>query len=312
MNFKWLSLGIFFLLSTTLSYGNDEDSGDSLTVSDCIRCVVITNQAMSSIDIVDLDRNGKLLWRWDPQYADIEADKKKWFSAPDDAKPVYHKNYILINASGGGVALIRIIDKKVVFYAYAGKNPHSSEILPDGNIVTASSTDNKLVIFAVDTAASGNHQVYRQDFYLPFAHNVVWDKKRKLLWSAGDNHLYKLEYNFDKDHPALEKIDSLALPGENAHDLFPVYGKDLLWLTTTDNVYVINLESGQIRPAHFKFHQHIKSVSSGPEDWPILIMKPKVKWWTDVIINPSGKVLFRKDGMEAYKARWFLENAFSY
>ncbi len=287
--------------------------GDTLTVADCIRCLVLTDQARPAIVIVDAGRKGKEIWSWNAGHSNVAEDKVKWFSHPDDAKPVYNKRYLLINASGGGVALVRIADGKAVFYAYAGKNPHSSELLPDGNIVTASSTDNRLVVFHADTT-SGYFSGYRTIIPLPFAHNVVWDKKRQVLWSAGDNHLYQLQYNFNRQKPDLIKKDSFQLPGNDAHDLFPVYGKDSLWLTNTSGVYTIDMETKRVRPADFAFTKNIKSVSSGPPagGWPILIMKPETKWWSHQVLSGKGETVFAGTGMRIYKARWFLENKFSY
>lgn len=284
---------------------------DTLTVADCLRCIVLTDQSVPSVDIVDIKRDDRIIWHWTAKKSNISFDKIKWFNAVDDAKPVYDLKYLLINASGGGVALIRIADKKAVFYAYAGKNPHSSELLPDGNIVTASSTDSRLIIFHVDTTAASN-KMYKDTVSLPFAHNVVWDKKRQVLWSAGDNYLYKLEYNFNKTQPKLTKVDSFALPGKDAHDLFPVYGKDSLWLTNTNGVYVIDMKTIEVTSVDFKYYQHIKSVSSGPDNWPTIIMKPKTKWWSDQVIDKEGNNVYTREGMKIYKARWFLPNPFSY
>lgn len=284
---------------------------EPLTVADCVKCIVLTDQAAPAIRIVDVGRKGKEIWSWNAQHSNITPDKVKWFSNPDDAKPVYDGKYMLINASGGGVALVRIADGRAVFYAYAGKNPHSSELLPDGNIITASSTDNRLVVFRVDTTA-GVSPGYKKIIPLPFAHNVVWDKQRQTLWSAGGNHLYKLEYNFNHAKPGFIKKDSMELPGNDAHDLFPVYGKDALWLTNTGGVYTIDLETKKVFPVHFAYTKNIKSVSSGPDSWPVLIMKPKTKWWSDEVMSSEGKVVFSRTGMKIYKARWFLNNTFSY
>lgn len=273
--------------------------------------MIITDQAEPAIDIVDIARDGQRIWSWSPSRSNIPADKLGWFSNPDDAKPVYNNKYLLINASGGGVALVRIADGETVFYAHAGKNPHSSEVLPDGNIVTASSTDNRLVIFHVDTSVSPE-TVYRKVLFMPFAHNVVWDKKRKILWSAGDRYLYALQYNFNCRFPDLTLKDSFRIPGNDAHDLFPVYGTDSLWLTNPGGVYTIDLKSMQVSPAHFKFTENIKSVSSGPSGWPVIAMKPKTSWWSDKVLDSKGNILFEEAGMKIYKARWFLPNEFSY
>ena len=55
----------------------------------------------------------------------------------------------------GGIALVRFEDKKVVFYAYARRaNTHSVEILPDGNLVSASSSGAYLRLFCTDPEVS--------------------------------------------------------------------------------------------------------------------------------------------------------------
>ncbi len=41
-------------------------------------------------------------------------------------------------------------------------------------------------------------------------------------------------------------------------------------------------------------------------------MAPKVREWTDEIYATDGKVIYKQRGLKIYKARWFVENAFSY
>lgn len=291
---------------------------DTLTVADCKRCIILTERADPQVDIVDVGRNGKVIWSWSPYHSDIPLEHVSWFSTGiSDAKPVYDLKYLILTASGGnnnkggGVAIIRLADSKVMFYAYAGGNTHSVELLPDGNMVTASSTDSYLTVFHVDTLHFPKG-VYKKKIYIPFGHNVVWDKKRQVLWSAGKDHLYQFQYNFNCKKPDLILKDSIQLPGNNAHDLFPVYGKDSLWFTNPGGVYTIDMDTKKVSLVKTEFQKNIKSVSSGPTDWPVLIQSPKVKWWTDEIIDLQGNSIFEKEGLKIYKARWFLENLFSY
>ena len=107
-------------------------------------------------------------------------------------------------------------------------------------------------------------------------------------------------------------VDSTYLPDKGAHDLFPVYGKDSLYLTTTNGVYEIDPNFKKIVAVPGPVIQNIKSISSGPAHFPILIMKPKVKWWSDEVLSLEGKRIFQLNGLETYKARWFLPNNFSY
>lgn len=281
---------------------------DTLSVADCDQCMVLAEQSRPSIRIVEAGE-GHTVWEWRPEQAP-DLENPDWFSNPDEAKPVYDRKYVLVTASGGGVALIRIADKKVVFSAYAGGNPHSAELFPDGNLAVASSTGNKLTIFRVDTTATSAG--YKKQHWLPSGHNVVWDRKREVLWTAGKDKLYRYAYNFDREQPDVILKDSLQLPGNGAHDLFPVYGKDSLWLTNTHDVYTIDLGTQRVRRAELMHRKNIKSISSGPQAFPTIILKPEESWWSEKVLDTRGETVFEESGLRIYKARWFLPNHFSY
>ena len=93
-----------------------------------------------------------------------------------------NRRYILMTASGGAVALIRLSDHKLMFYANCGQNPHSAEVLPDGNIVTAESKSGEINTFVVDTVKVLGAKA--NTVKLGNAHNVVWDKKRSYLYAT--------------------------------------------------------------------------------------------------------------------------------
>lgn len=271
--------------------------------------IILSEQSAHRVAIADIHTK-KITWEWKPAISNVKPEHAKWFSNISDAKVVYNGKYILTVASGGGVALIRIADKKTVFYAYAGGNTHSAELLPDGNIVAASSHGNCLTVFKTDTLHFPEN-VYSKKVFIEFGHNAVWDHKRQILWSAGMSKLKSFKYNFNCDKPDLELIDSIPLEGHEAHDLFPVYGKDALWLTNNGGVYQFDITAKKITRADTP-QDMIKSISSGPEGYPVIVLQPNESWWSNEVLDAKGKPVFSRKGLRIYKARWNLVNTFSY
>ena len=279
------------------------------TMSRAQQRILLAEQAGQRIAVADV-ATGRIVWEWKPSGSNVDSAHWKWFSNPSDVKSVYGEKYVLITASGGGVALIRMADKKTMFYAYAGGNPHSAELLPDGNIVVASSSGNYLTVFHTDTLATQPATVSGK-LYIDFGHNVVWDRKRQLLWSADRHQLKTFRYNFDCKYPGLEPIDSMPLPGQQSHDLFPTLDGDTLWLTNTTHVYRLDLSTRRLSPAATP-QRDIKSISSGPAGYPTIVSIPQEQWWTDEIRDVKGNTIFRQKGLKIYKARWLVTNSFSY
>lgn len=278
-------------------------------IDDCNECMLLCEQSRNRIILVK-PSSKRIVWEWTAQASNVAQDHVKWFDHPDEAKPVYNNRFVLITASGGGVALIRISDKKTMFYAYAGGNPHSAEILPDGNIVSASSTGNFLRLFKVDTLNFPDN-ILHKSYPIIDGHNVVWDKRRNILWAGSGRQLYAYAYNMNCSDPALTLTDSISLPG-NLHDMFPIHGSDSFWLTTDLNLHTFDISRKKFSMVTAKFSDHIKSVSSGPADFPVIMIHPKEKWWTDEVISSNGEIIFMEKGLKIYKARWLLENHFSY
>ena len=272
-------------------------------------CIILAEQSQPQILIVNVETD-KTVWDWKPSEFIKESEHIKWFGNPSDAKVVYNGEYVLMCASGGACALIRIADKKLMFYAYAGKNPHSAEILPDGNIVCASSTDSRLTIFKTDTISFPDG-VTQQSFYCDFAHNVVWDKKRNLLWTADRNQIKSWKYNFQCDNPQLTAVDSMVFEDHSGHDLFPVSGKDALFLSTASKMWIFDIAQREFKQIETSY-EDIKSISAKTNRDVPVIVTPKEQWWTDEIIDLNGNTIVRLPGMKIYKARWVTPNLFSY
>ena len=193
------------------------------------KAYVLAEQSRRAIVIRDAETH-RNIWSWDPYTACVPAAQQGWFVNPSEVKPVFNRRYILMTASGGAVALIRLSDHKLMFYANCGQNPHSAEVLPDGNIVTAESKSGEINTFVVDTVKVLGAKA--NTVKLGNAHNVVWDKKRSYLYATatkkeGVTALFRFKYDGNRSNPKLINQTTLyTFSNESGgHDLFPVYGE---------------------------------------------------------------------------------------
>lgn len=296
----------------------DKVAVDTLDISKATRLMAIPDQrgneqGEARVTIVD-QPTGKICWEWNVQTASqLSAAQKEWFVLPDEAKPVYDGTCLLITASRGGAALVRISDKRLLFFAHPAGNPHSAEVLPDGNIVVASSTGNTLKLFVYDEENPYVSKV-AQTINAPKAHNVLWDASRDCLWSAVDNQLIKYTYNHNRTAPALTQVFVYDLPAGNqeCHDLAPVYGEDAMYLSSVENVFKFDIASGTFAPQSFFVTKNVKSISSGPSGYPVIIMRPTTSsYYSAEIVDVSGNAMYRRSGSWFYKGRWVVDNPFS-
>lgn len=284
-------------------------------LKDSKRPILITDESERQVFIVDSLSKG-IMWQWKAS-EQLSSSQVSWFNGVDEAKAVYNQEYVLLTSSSGGAALVRISDKKTMFIANVKGSPHSAEVLPDGNIVIACSTTgtpdgDALKLYRVD---SNNPLVANETkrYNLTFGHNVVWDKSREVLWATDDQNLYSYRYNnSDQNNPELIKnAQFYPLPDTEPHDMFPVFGKDELFLTTKGGIYIFDISTGKFS-LHTNSQANIKSISNGPADFGTLIIKPTTSYWTNRLINVRGSNVFFKDTYRMYKARWFIDNPFSY
>lgn len=280
------------------------------------REIVICDQKNARVIMVDVANGNAITWEWkaNASYAMIRSGAQGWFSNLSEAKLVYNGKHMLVTASGGGVALINVSSKKAIWYDYAGGNTHSAELLPNGNVVTASSTGGYLLIFTVDTYINDNSQQGGKVVFED-VHNVVWDHQRQVLYAAGKDKLKVFSYNNSCYSPALTLNKTYTMPQGNAHDLFPVYGSTTdLWLTNSGHIYKFNVTTGSFTLV--KTRSAVKSVTSGPSGYPAIMAVANgaggETWRTDRILDIDGNVVYSNSSLGLYKARWKLVNTFSY
>lgn len=297
--------------------------------------VLLTEQASRRILVLDPRREvwdpavdpSVVRWEFSPlgdrRYADLEPDAG-WVY-PSEAKVRRHRGraYVLTTASFGFVAVVAYPSGKRYWGTAIGPgddlfNPHSAEILPDGNVAVACSTGARVRLYA---ASQGPRATRYAEAVLKGAHGLHWDGARRVLWAIGDDDLVAYEVGGTAARPALEERLRVGLPvatpgrTPGGHDLFPVAGRPgRLWVTTNAAVFQYEKRSRAFAQ-DFAGHEEIsrksvKAVGNDPRTGQVLSTVPEPgleeTWWTTRVSvhRPARAYALVNGGI--YKARWWL------
>ena len=259
----------------------------------------------SKIHLVDYEKSRgsipEIIWTWDAHHAmDLpEEYRTRKFNTVDDTKVINKGKQLLVSSSSGGVAILNTKDRKVLFYADV-PNAHSIEILPNGRLVAAASTNpngNKIMLFDIN---EHNKLLYTDSLYS--AHGVVWIEERESLFALGYDVLreYKIA---SKD--SLYMINEWEIPGKSGHDLFLSPDRERLFMTEHTGAWVFDLNSHTFdKTEGFPDAENMKSLGQNQAGQYIFTV-PEESWWTFHVSfsNPERKLAF--PDMKVYKARWF-------
>jgi hypothetical protein len=180
-------------------------------------------------------------------------------------------------------------------------NPHSVEMLPNGNVAVAASTGGFIRLYA---ASQGTAATRYAQYSLPGAHGVLWDEAG-FLWAIGDSVLVRLNVGGTAAAPALSLRSSFALPTPWGHDLAPKLNEpDRLFLTTNSRGYEFSKSANAIVVTYNL--SGLKSLSTMGNQ-SLVYTQPtagcRTTWCTDKVRITLPDEVFTITGAEIYKAR---------
>ncbi|AZM53752.1 hypothetical protein DMA15_15170 [Streptomyces sp. WAC 01529] len=297
--------------------------------------VLLTEQASRRLLVLDPRRR---VWdpaadpsvvRWqfsplgDPRYEDLRPDES-WVY-PCEAKVRLHRGrtYVLTTASFGFVAVVEHPTGRRYWGTALGGgddlfNPHSAEILPDGNVAVACSTGALVRLYA---ASQGPRAKRYAQATLKGAHGLHWDKARRVLWAIGDDELVTYRVGGTAARPTLTRVSAVGLPvgtpgrTPGGHDLFPVAGRPgRLWVTTNAAVFQYEPREGvflrDYAGADAISRKSVKAVGDDPRTGQVVSTVPErglgETWWTTRVSVHRPESSYKLVNGGIYKARWWL------
>lgn len=285
----------------------------------------------------DWNDESAVVWEWSPTKTlgyvgfDRKGNLNEHRSKIDgiaDAKLRYNDfygGYVVATVCGQGYLCLIDYETKECLYCRDDSteiNPHAVELLPDGNMVVASSVGNSVTIYA---ATQGDDRGYFARYPLLSAHGLLWDSNLDVLWALGKEQLiaYEVGGTLEKPELILKRTYNVpAKPIEEGHDLYPVYGDgNKLWITVSKEVYQFDKMTGRFSKDFALYDslrgQYNKSIGNQPFSNTVVRAYPMKKgsWRTDTIhlFRPDGKGEYTLEshtqiGTGYYKARvWYHE-----
>ncbi|GAA2998406.1 DUF6528 family protein [Kitasatospora albolonga] len=258
------------------------------------------------------ERRPPVIWSWNAERAPELAGMRRSVGAnPTEAKSRrwHGHRYLLATASGGLAAVVEQRSRQVRWAVDTGSgNPHSIELLPDGNVAVASSASGQLRLY---TASQGPHSDHYTWHPLPGAHGVHWDGARGLLWALGSTELTALRPGGTPAAPTLTTVRTVPLPGPGGHDLAPVAGAPgRFWITARDRVWQYDPADDSFTPfPRAESGEPVKSVDDDPVTGQVMTVSPDpdtaCPWCSSTLALHRPDSRRELAGLRFYKARWW-------
>ncbi|MFG2501446.1 DUF6528 family protein [Streptomyces sp. NPDC048441] len=298
--------------------------------------VLLTEQATQQILVLDPRRRvwdpeadpSVVRWAFSPMrhsgYEDLQPDVSWVYPSESKVRRTGGRTYVLTTASFGFVAVVDYPSGRRYWGTAIGPgddlfNPHSAEILPDGNVAVACSTGALVRLYA---ASQGPHAARFAEVELKGAHGLHWDGAREVLWAIGDDELVTYAVGGTRARPSLTRRSSVGLPvgtpgkTPGGHDLFPVAGRRgrRLWVTTNASVFQYDI-GGRAFVQDFAgveeiARKSVKAIGDDPRTGQVLTTVPESgleeTWWTTRVSVDRPRGEYELVGGGIYKARWFL------
>lgn len=264
----------------------------------------------NQVIIFDIDQSQDTIphitWRWNASDAMTlpHEYRTQYFQSIDECKPVAEGTQLLITSSSGGVGLIDIASKDILFYARVG-NAHSAELLPNDRIAVMASTHdqgNRIVLFDIERSET---PIFHDSLYS--GHGVVWDNKSELLYALGYDELraYTLK-DWTTDSPALELKSNWRIPGESGHDLSN-WSEDhnKLILTEHESVWFFDKSTHEFAAFEpLKARENVKAVSHHNSSNRLAYIQAEISWWSHRVYLTDPNQWFSFPRVKLYKVRW--------
>lgn len=243
-----------------------------------------------------------ITWSWKVEDAtDLPGEYRKIMVPLDECKPVKGGKQLLLTSSGGGVALLDVATKRVLFYAHSPM-AHSAELLPGGKIAVALSTHTKGNSIELYDSKKSAQCLFKDSLYS--GHGVVWNEKQQRLFALGFDELrsYRL-VNAKSTKPLLQLEKSWKLPDAGGHDLSAVDDNEMI-VSTHHNVFYFNIKKERFSVFEPLAGKHdVKAANYSKTTQRLVYTQAEQSWWTFNIYSINPRQVINIPDIKLYKVR---------
>ena len=214
---------------------------------------MVTDITNHSIVVYDLDAcegdfnkltddKTAIVWEWDAEKdpnckinpgAGIDSAKFRYSA--------YYKKDVVIACSSGGWAGVIDYEKKTVLWEYnVGNGPHSIEMIPNGDVVVACSSDPGALAYVPLSAGATKPSSSIPSLY---CHGVSWDPENEWLWVLEDDGVYAAGIkNMGTKEGQIYRIGGTGSKFGNGitggHAFSPIYGQPgMYWASSASHLW---------------------------------------------------------------------------